>query len=69
MPFNFDEYRAECAGYDDWHLQKEFEKYTRMMASSSAGTDMAVFTFGLSLLALLESFQSLRGLPMHGFRT
>jgi hypothetical protein len=54
MLSDFDDYRDECAEYDDWRLQKELEKYTRMMASSSAGTGLAIalapFTFGISLL-------------------
>jgi len=59
MAFDFDEYRAECADYDDWRLQKEFEKYTRMMSSSSVGTGIAValapLTLGLSLLGGVPS--------------
>jgi hypothetical protein len=54
MPFNFEEYRAQCASYADSALQKEFEKYCRMLASSSSSAGiclgLAPFTGGLSLI-------------------
>jgi hypothetical protein len=55
MPFDFDDYRAECEIMSDWMLQKELEKYTRMSMSGSAsagiGLGLALFTFGLSTIA------------------
>lgn len=54
MPFNFEEYRAQCTGYADSALQKEFEKYCRMLASSSSSSGISLglvpFTCGLSLI-------------------
>ena len=54
MPFDFEEYRAQCVGYTDSTLQKESEKYCRMLAFSTSSTGfslgLAPFTCGLSLI-------------------
>ncbi|KAF6826407.1 hypothetical protein CPLU01_09692 [Colletotrichum plurivorum] len=56
MPFDFDQYYIECASLSAAALQKEWEKYTRQIASGSTSTALstlaAPFTGGLSLVGV-----------------
>lgn len=54
MPFNYSEYCAYCKRISDEGLQQDYQKYIRILGSSSASTGistaLAFFTFGLSLV-------------------
>ncbi|KAF6832881.1 hypothetical protein CMUS01_06753 [Colletotrichum musicola] len=57
MPFDFDQYYIECASLSAAALQKEWEKYTRQIASGSTNTALstlaAPFTAGLSMVGVV----------------
>jgi hypothetical protein len=57
MPFNFDEYDAECSQMSLEELQREWNHYTRLITGSATSTtisSLAVpFTFGISGIGVL----------------
>ncbi|KAK2040982.1 hypothetical protein LZ31DRAFT_557396 [Colletotrichum somersetense] len=56
MPFHFDEYEEKCNSLTPAELQREWEKYTRLISSASTSTalnGMALpFTLGISIIGI-----------------
>ncbi|KAK2031018.1 hypothetical protein LX32DRAFT_671974 [Colletotrichum zoysiae] len=56
MPFHFDEYEERCNSLTPEELQREWEKYTRLISSASTSTALngvaLPFTLGISIIGI-----------------